>query len=400
VKRDRETIALIGSYGGWMGVVRRATTGRWAVALAGTVAIGFLPTALRALPAAESTRTPRQLVAQARASAAIPHEGYVETTGSLGLPDLPRLGQVAALLGGTTHARVWWRSATAWRVDRVTPTGESDTYATGKALQTWDFESHRARFVFSASPVRLPRLDDLLPPQAARRIVAGLSPADLLTALPARRIAGRSADGVRIVPATSVSTVGQVDVYVDTATGLPLSLQVYPRGSAHAALTTRFLDVRLGRPDDSTVAPHVPRDARVDSVTLPDIAAGIDVYAPFALPARLGTFSRSRNLVSLGGTASYGEGLAGFVVLPLPPDLGRSALAAARDGGGLELAISGGSAVLVGTPLLNAVIARSNTVAGGPPSLRGRSYLVAGLVDADTLTAAVTDLFADPPPRR
>jgi hypothetical protein len=46
------------------------------------------------------------------------------------------------------------------------------------------------------------------------------------------------------------------------------------------------------------------------------------------------------------------------------------------------------------------VVARSNTVRGGPPILRGRSYLVAGTVDADTLTAAVTDLFAHPPPTR
>jgi hypothetical protein len=383
-----------------VGVVRRATTGRWAVALGGTVAIGLLPTALAALPAAETRHTPRQLVALARDSAAVSHEGYVETTGTLGLPDLPRLGEVAALLGGTTHARVWWRSATAWRVDRVTATGESDTYVTGRALQTWDFESHRVRFVFSSSPVRLPRVDDLLPPQAARRIVAGLTAADRLAPLPARRIAGRRADGVRIVPATSASTVGQVDLYVDTATGLPLSLQLYSRGSTRPALTTQFLDVRLGRPDDSAIAPRAPGDARVDSVTLPDIAAGIDVYAPFALPARLATFDRSRDLVSLGGTATYGEGLARFVVLPLPADIGRSAIAAAKDGGGLELQISGGSAVLVGTPLLNAVVARSNTVRGGPPILRGRSYLVAGTVDADTLTAAVTDLFAHPPPTR
>jgi hypothetical protein len=381
-------------------VVRRATAGRWAVALGGTIAIGLLPTALAALPANGSDRTPSQIVAAARGSAAIPHEGYAETTGTLGLPDLPRLGEVAALLGDTTHARVWWRSATAWRVDRVTATGESDMYAWHGALHTWDYEGARLRTILSDSPVRLPRVDDLLPPQAARRILAGVTRDDLLTSLPAKRIAGRSADGVRIVPAATDSTVGRVDMYVDSASGLPLSVQLYPRGSSDAALSSRFLDVRLVRPDDQVLTPRIPRTLPNEPVTVPDIAAAIDVFSPFELPARLGTFPRSRGLLSVGGTATYGVGLARFIVLPLTPELGRSALAAATDGGGLPLTIPGGSAVLIETPLLNAVIARSNREAEPSVDRRGRSYLVAGLVGADTLTTAVAALFDNPPPAR
>jgi hypothetical protein len=383
-----------------MGVVRRATTRRWAVALGGTVAIGLLPTAFSALPAAESTRTPSQLVAEARHSTNIAHEGYVETTGTLGLPDLPRLGQVAALLGGTTQARVWWRSPTAWRVARVTATGESDSYAWHGALHTWDFESRRAQTVISSSPLRLPRVDDLLPPQAARRILAGLTRDDRLTALPAKRIAGRSADGVRIVPAETNSTVGRVDLYVDSATGLPLSVQLYPRGSSDAALSSHFLDVRLVRPNPAVLTPRTPLDARNTTVVVPDIASAVDIYAPFAMPDRLGAFPRSRELVTVGGAATYGEGLARFVVLPLPPALGRSAVTAATNGGGLEHEVSGGSEVLIGTPLLNAVIASSEERQPQPRPRRRRFYLVAGTVDADTLTAAVTALFDNPPPIR
>jgi hypothetical protein len=383
-----------------MGVVRGATAGRWAVALAGTVAIGLLPSAISALPARESGRSPRQIVAAARSSAAIPHEGYVETTGSLGLPDLPRLGEVAALLGGTTHARVWWQSSKAWRVDRVTATGESGLYAWHSTLRTWDFESRRAQTVIDVSPVRLPRIDDLLPPQAARRILAGLTSADRLTPLPARRVAGRSADGVSIVPAASQSTVGRVDLYVDEATGLPLSLRLYPRGSSNAALSSRFLDVTMARPGRSVLTPRVPPDVRGATVVLPDVASAVDVYAPFALPAQLGPFTRTRGLLSLGGTATYGEGFARFVVLPLPADLGRSAVAAATDGGGLPEQLAGGSAVLVGTPLLNVLIASSDDRQDQPRPRRRRFYLVAGTVSADTLNTAVTALFANPPPIR
>jgi hypothetical protein len=191
--------------------------------------------------------------------------------------------------------------------------------------------------------------------------------------------------------------VGRIDLYVDSASGLPLSLLLYPRGSSNAALSSRFLEVRLGRPDNGVLTPRLPPRAPNEPVTVPDLAAATDVFAPFDLPARLGTFERSRDLLSLGGTATYGVGLARFIVMPLTPELGRSALAAATDGGGVPLSIPGGTAVQIGTPLVNAVIAHSAPESGPPLDQRGRSYLVAGLVGTDTLTAAVTALFDDPP---
>jgi hypothetical protein len=382
-----------------VGVVRRATAGRWAVALGGTVAIGLLPTAVAALPVTESSQTLDQLVTAARNSAAVGHEGYAETTGNLGLPDLPRLGAVAALLGGTSHARVWWRSSDTWRVDRVTATGESDTYNWHGTVHTWDFEARRVATVLTASPVRLPRMDDLLPPQAARRILAGLSSADAVTRLPAKRVAGRSADGVRITPASTHTTVGHVDMYVDPATGLPLSVQLFSRGSANPALTSRFLDVRMTRPSDAALKPRAPIGVPHDTIVVADIATAADVFAPFALPQQLAGFPRSRDLAGVG-TGTYGEGLARFTVVPLNPDLGQSALRAAIDGGGVELTISGGSAALLETPLLNAVIAHGDPERGPPIDNRGRSYLIAGTVDSDTLTAAITALFDNPPASR
>jgi hypothetical protein len=174
----------------------------------------------------------------------------------------------------------------------------------------------------------------------------------------------------------------------------------YPRGSSNAALSSRFLDIRLGHPDDGVLTPRIPLRAPNEPVTVPDIAAATDVFAPFELPARLGSFERSRDLLSLGGTATYGVGLARFIVMPLTPELGRSALAAATDGGGVPLTISGGSAVRIGTPLVNVVIVHGERESGPSLDQRGRSYLIAGLVGDDTLTAAVTALFDDPPRTR
>ena len=94
-----------------MSVVSGATAGRWVAAVAGAVAIAIAasPTARQLWPVGEQTRDARQVLTAARHSSVVAHEGEVEVQGTLGLPDLPRLGDVAALLGGTTRARVWWR---------------------------------------------------------------------------------------------------------------------------------------------------------------------------------------------------------------------------------------------------------------------------------------------------
>jgi len=381
-------------------VVTGAAAGRWTVAGGLAVAVALLPGVVGRLPAGASSRDPAQVVAAARHSAGVPHQGLVEVVGALGLPDLPRLGDLAALLGGTTRARVWWRSPAAWRVDRVTPTGETDTYAIRGGTQTWDFELHRTRVVVEASPVRLPRLADLLPPQAARRLLAGVTPRDHLLPLPSRRVAGHAADGVRVVPHDPASTIGRVDLFVDRATGLPLSVLVAARGSGAVALRTTFVDLSTRRPGRAAVTWHSPPDAIVQTTVVPDLAAAVDVYAPFRLPDELAGSRRAPDPRSYGGTATYGVGLARFVVLPLTPDLGTSALQAARDAGSADLEVgSAAEAVAVTTPLLDAVLVRASSGAHGPVAGADRAYLLAGTVDVATLQAAARQLVTDPPPR-
>ena len=380
-----------------MGVATGGTTRRWAAALAGLMAVALAPAAYARWPAGEADLAPRLVLARAVHSSDVPYQGLAESSGSLGLPDLPRLGDVAALLGGTTRTRVWWRSPTAWRVDRITATGESGTYAVEDGVQTWDFESGSIRRAVGTTPVRLPRVDDLVPPLAVRRALAGTTPRDSVTALPSRRVAGRAADGIRVRPADRLSTVGHVDVYVDRRTGLPLSIVVVPRGSGVTAVRSAFVDIDVTRPSADEVTPKVPPFGRVRTTRTPDLAAAVDRFAPFALPGALAGLRRSPGLLgSGGGTATYGTGLARFVVLPLWPRLGRSAATAATAGGGAPLDVgSAGDAVLVGTPLLNAVVVRSAD--GGR---RGRSYLVAGTVLPTVLQDAARQLLDDPPPFR
>ena len=87
-------------------------------------------------------------------------------------------------------------------------------------------------------------------------------------------------------------------------------------------------------------------------------------------------------------------------MLPLPSRTGRPALSAATDGGGTALDVGdNGEAVLVVTPLLNAVVATSSfrPARDGRPHAHRRWYLLAGTVDAATLQAAVQELVDNPP---
>ena len=68
---------------------------------------------------------------RALASARVPHTGLAESSGSLGLPDVPELETVASQLGGTTRTRVWWAGPATSRVDVLTPTGEQGIYVAG-----------------------------------------------------------------------------------------------------------------------------------------------------------------------------------------------------------------------------------------------------------------------------
>jgi len=70
-----------------------------------------------------------------------------------------------------------------------------------------------------------------------------------MTVLPPRRLAGLTASGLRVVPADPASTIGQIDIWADTANGLPLAVQILSRGARHPALETQFFQVSPWTPD-------------------------------------------------------------------------------------------------------------------------------------------------------
>jgi hypothetical protein len=373
-------------------VVTQQARRRWAIVAAGVLVLLCLPVASSATRSLmvnlidnDRTAEPsaKVLMKRALASVEVPHSGLAGSTGTLGLPDVSQLSEVAAVLGGTTRTRVWWAGEESWRVDVLSPAGEHGTYQNGGRTVLWDYEQARLTEVVGTSPIRFPRADDLLPPQAARRLLAGVGSGDRLEVLPGRRsVAGLSAVGLRIVPGDRRSTIKHVDVWLDPDQGLPVAIDVVDSLGV-AALRSAFIELELAAPTASAIQVPLAKGAVHDVTDAPDLATRIQLFAGEWLPDRLGGMPTSEPIV--GGTATYGPGLVRFVALPLPGRLGDQVFTAARTGGGKELKFPiAGEAVLISRGLVTLVVVR-----GGDQ----RSYLIAGPVSGQLLTDAAQTLL-------
>ena len=353
--------------------------------MAGGVALlCALPAIVAALPVPGSSLTAAALRARILASADVAYQGYDESSVDLGLPNLPGLGNVSALLDGVTDQEAWYRSPGEWRADVVTTAGETDTYQTGLGIYEWDYSSNVLTQVIGAEPVRLPRAADLLPPALALRLLGFASRADRISRLASQRVAGVDAAGLRLVPADPQTTVGAVDIWADPADGLPVEVTLTQRGARSPALVTRFLDLSLSRPALATVTPDPAPGIGFTTTALPDITRILNRFAP-PLPARIAGLDRAAAPAGLSDVAAYGNGFSRIAVLPLPGGVGQHALSAADDAGAGGISLTNGTGALIQTPLLTVLLAQDQS--GGPV------YLLTGAVTPALLVRAGSALL-------
>lgn len=351
---------------------------RWAVVVAGVGVLAALPAAIGALPVHQSAIGAAQLLARIRDSAHAPYQGYAESTGGLALPVTQQFRDVADLFGETTQLRAWYRGPYDWRVDTITVSGESDVHATPSGTWTWDYETNRATWTSGLRPpdARLPIAADLLPTNLAQRLLSEANAGQVIR-LPAKRIAGRSAPGLRLIPHASGSTIDQVDVWADARTGLPLRVDVH--GSGTTVLSTRFLDFSTHRPSGSDTAFVPPPTAQVQTLDAPDIAAEINQFVGVTPPPSLGGLARNPALPAFGAIGIYGSGVTELAAVPLPDQV---AFSLYRQLENTALTSKYGLALSVG-PL--SMLLTDADVSGG-------SWLLTGTVTPDLLSRAASEL--------
>src|SRR5436305_5327793 len=212
-------------------VVRREMTRRWVIVGAGGLVLAAIPAVVGAVPVHPPATGVATLVARMRASAVQPFQGYAVSSGSAGLPAIPQLGDVADLLNSDTQLRIWYGSSSHWRVDVLGTGTERGTYQLPGQQVVWDFGRNLLTEVDGSAPIRLPQGPDLTPPELARRLLSAAGNDITLAPLPARRVAGVAAAGVRVTPRSEQTTVAYIDVWAEARTGLPLALEVTGRGA-------------------------------------------------------------------------------------------------------------------------------------------------------------------------
>lgn len=365
-----------------MRVVTRQAYRRWTIVAAGTALLCGLPALIAAWPVPAVAVSSAQLRARILSSAGVPYQGYVESNVDLGLPSLPDLGNVTSLLDGITDQYAWYLSADQWRADVLTSAGETDTYQSSEfGTYLWNYSSDLLTQVLGSEPVRLPRAADLLPPALAQRLLGYAGSATRVSALPARRIAGVNAAGLRLTPARSTSTISGVDVWADWHTGLAVEVEIFGRDSATPVLVSQFLSVSFTRPAAATLTPNLSTAVNFATGSLPDVTRILNSYGP-DLPPSLGGAARVAGVPGLPDVAAYGIGLARFAVVPLPYSTGQSLLQAASSAG-VTIQLGSGTAVIIQTPLVTVLVSQQPP---GPP------YLLAGTVTANVLERAAQQL--------
>lgn len=353
---------------------------RWlAVAV---VAIGLIsaPLVTHVLPAHDSGLGAVRLADRIQDSADLGWSGEVRSLGSVQVPLTgSTFGGVARLLGEQTDLRVWWRAPDEWRIDRLRTTGESDLVREGGLTVRWNYEDNRVSFT-PYSPIRLPDDVDVVPASLAQRLLAGARPAEL-SRLPAERVAGRSALGLRLVPGDVRSTISRVEVWADESSGLPLRVKVYGEPVGVPVLSTELTSLDLGDPDEAETDLRLAPSLDFSRGVALDAAAGANAFAPFIPPDAVAGLPRRGNVDDFGAVGVYGRGPTAVLAIPLRDRLAGQLRTQLRRS---ESSRDTGSGVALEVGPLSVLLQRSRT----------GNFLLIGTVTPVTLEKAAADLAA------
>jgi len=278
-----------------------------AALVAGAVVVGAVradttPVLPQVAPDALLASTIRSLAAPT------PVSGTVHTHIDLGLPELPSLsasgggGEMstpASMVLGDQTFRVW-RSPDGIRLAHVGQFQEQVLVANRSDAWAWDSQSLSAarltaRGASSAVPARLAaRLAEAAPDarslpmelgnplSVARTVLDAVRPYATVSVATPERVAGRDAYILQLRPTSGRTLVGSIDVAIDSATRLPLRLQVVPRNTLDPAIEIGFTTVDYGPIDPSMFTFHPPPGTTVAHAAGPLRHAGrlVQRHAP------------------------------------------------------------------------------------------------------------------------
>ena len=225
--------------------------------------------------------TPAELLAKARTAQVTALSGTIQLTSNLGLPSLDSLTalggggsstSIAALLAGKHSVQVWIDGTDHARIATVAPLAETNWIRNGSDL--WSYDSSTLTTTHAtikagatgttgakdatagdtdpaATGVSLPDPAHDTPIQFAQQLIATVTPSTDVTVDVNARIDTRPVYQLVLTPHAATSTVQDVTIAIDAATGLPLDVRITAK-SGGTALELGFTRVSFDVPSAST----------------------------------------------------------------------------------------------------------------------------------------------------
>jgi outer membrane lipoprotein-sorting protein len=271
-----------------MQAMRLSRNARWAApAVAVVVAGGAI--AASAITVAQAApdlpvKTPAQLLAAVASTQKIPPlTGTVVETTSLGLPQLPDMGNptsLASLLTGSHTLKVYWQDAKHFRLAMPESMAETDLVRDGNTGWLWESSSNtvtKFSLAGKGKDVKAPKkavkalrdLPPLTPQQAANQALQAVGKTTLVSVESTLTVAGEPAYQLVLAPKDSRSTIASVRIAIDGKTSVPLRVQVFAKGSGTPALQVGYTEISYVAPAPANFTFTPPPGATYDDTTRP-----------------------------------------------------------------------------------------------------------------------------------
>ncbi|MCA1657023.1 MAG: hypothetical protein LC713_04845 [Actinobacteria bacterium] len=309
--------------------------------------------------------------------------GEVTSTPHLGLPDLGSVlggsGGIATSLLTGAHTLGVWQSDNNVRLSLPSELAESDVIRNGDDVWVWRSSGQQVthlKLAADTTPEAPPTPDptEVAPtPQAlADHFLSSVDPTTRVFVRDTVTVAGRPAYELVLAPRSGTTLVADVVVAVDSATGVPLRVQVLSRDSGTPALDVGFSSVDFSVPAASTFAFTPPPGATVTEA---------HSAAELLLPADNGGDHRGRHARGAptaepptsspadAGTGAepqvVGTGWDSIAIIDLGADAGSTSSLAILDKVGQRVQGSWGSGRLLHTTLVNLLLTDNHTLLVG-----------------------------------
>jgi len=299
----------------------RARRLRWLVPVAVAAAIGLLAL----VPTFSSAATPdlpaisaEQLVAKVKQSNVQAFSGTFQLVTDLGIPNISSLQDASGqsgggfnptdLLSGTHTATIAVDGPDHQRLSMPGSLNEVDAFHDGQNAWLWESDGHTVtHYILPAhtpdanEPNDHPENPTATPEDLAKQLLDQITPSTNVSVTTPAYVADRAVYELVLAPHSTDSTIDHVGIAVDAANGMPLQVQVVPKGATKPAVQLGFTSIDYGNPGGSfSFTPPPGAKVTTKDLTKPDDHSNDSAPAPQP-PSP--TMKRHHRIYRYGGAA-------------------------------------------------------------------------------------------------